>query len=352
MLIFDLLEAKSAEKTVVIIPGGFHPFHPGHLSLYQSAQKMFPGADIYYAATNDKTDRPFDIADKARLAQIAGVPAGHFVQVRSPFGAEEITSRYDPETTRLVYAKSEKNSPKGPEPEGPFPAEPDPKTGQLPLVTRGPRKGLPVSDRLQYYRKGQPMAPMSRHGYMAYLPTVEFPAGASGVTSATQIRTMWPKATPDQRAEIVADLYPNDPESAQQILDKYIGEDANTPVAVDSTSPVGGVAEAHMIKPELIDLFYRPVQNSRGRRVVAQDIPYSTLDVLLKKLSDKFNVPVESFEWVPVNTAESAEVDETIRKVKGGYRLVSHKGKNLGTYPSRAGAEKRERQVQYFKHQG
>lgn len=44
------------------------------------------------------------------------------------------------------------------------------------------------------------------------------------------------------------------------------------------------------------------------------------------------------------------EFTETIRKVKGGYRLVSHTGKNLGTYPSHAGAEKRERQVQYFKH--
>lgn len=47
-----------------------------------------------------------------------------------------------------------------------------------------------------------------------------------------------------------------------------------------------------------------------------------------------------------------AGVEETIRKVKGGYRLVSKSGKNLGTYPSKSGAEKRERQVQYFKHMG
>lgn len=46
------------------------------------------------------------------------------------------------------------------------------------------------------------------------------------------------------------------------------------------------------------------------------------------------------------------DLAETIRKVKGGYRLVSKKGKNLGTYPTHAGAEKRERQVQYFKHIG
>ena len=42
-----------------------------------------------------------------------------------------------------------------------------------------------------------------------------------------------------------------------------------------------------------------------------------------------------------------------IKKVKAGYRLVSKKtGRNLGTYPSKEGAMKRERQVQYFKHMG
>lgn len=46
-------------------------------------------------------------------------------------------------------------------------------------------------------------------------------------------------------------------------------------------------------------------------------------------------------------------MNEHIVKVGAGYRLVSKKtGKNLGTYSSKAGAEKRERQVQYFKHMG
>ena len=44
---------------------------------------------------------------------------------------------------------------------------------------------------------------------------------------------------------------------------------------------------------------------------------------------------------------------EHIIKTDGKYRLVSKKtGKNLGTYDSKEGAEKRERQVQYFKHMG
>lgn len=46
-------------------------------------------------------------------------------------------------------------------------------------------------------------------------------------------------------------------------------------------------------------------------------------------------------------------VSETIRKHGSQYQLVSkHGGKNLGTYPTKAGAEKREREVQYFKHKG
>ena len=43
---------------------------------------------------------------------------------------------------------------------------------------------------------------------------------------------------------------------------------------------------------------------------------------------------------------------EHIVKVSDGYRLVSKKtGKNLGTASSLAGIKKRERQVQFFKHQ-
>jgi hypothetical protein len=41
---------------------------------------------------------------------------------------------------------------------------------------------------------------------------------------------------------------------------------------------------------------------------------------------------------------------EHIVKSGSGFELKSHKGKNLGKYSSKAGAEKREREVEYFKH--
>jgi hypothetical protein len=40
-----------------------------------------------------------------------------------------------------------------------------------------------------------------------------------------------------------------------------------------------------------------------------------------------------------------------IRKVKGGYKVLSSKGRNLGgPYKTREEAEKRLRQVEFFKH--
>ena len=40
-----------------------------------------------------------------------------------------------------------------------------------------------------------------------------------------------------------------------------------------------------------------------------------------------------------------------IRKTPSGFKVVSHKGKNLGgPYRSRAAARRRLQQVEYFKH--
>lgn len=80
---------------------------------------------------------------------------------------------------------------------------------------------------------------------------------------------------------------------------------AATVVKMLDTAIGGGVDESKDSNPRMIDVFYRPVPHSRARRVVARNIPESVLDRLLEKLSDKFGVPVESFEW-----EKSDSVDE------------------------------------------
>jgi len=51
-------------------------------------------------------------------------------------------------------------------------------------------------------------------------------------------------------------------------------------------------------------------------------------------------------------TGPDSTGDHMIRKTAGGYKVLSEKGKNLGgPYKTKAQAQKRLRQVEFFKHQ-
>jgi hypothetical protein len=209
--------------TVVIMPGGFHPYHAGHHALYQSAQQAFPDADVYVAATNDTSTRPFPFAVKEKLAKLAGVESGRFVQVKSPFRAEEITRKYNPETDQLIFVRSEKDANSQPRPGG------------------VKRDGSPSY--LQPYSADQELAPFAQHAYMAYLPTVEF---GPGMTSATQIRTAWPTLNDRRKTALVMSLYPRTQNNAQlaatvvKLLDAAIGIVAETVAANHTTADTAG----------------------------------------------------------------------------------------------------------------
>jgi len=75
-------------------------------------------------------------------------------------------------------------------------------------------------------------------------------------------------------------------------------------------------------------------------------------EVMARHAADKNKVD-EARELVAMPYATGFISDHIVKLGDNKFRLVSKKtGKNLGTYPSRAGAEKREKQVQYFKHMG
>lgn len=170
-------------KKIVIVPGGFHPFHAGHLALYQAAQQAFPDAEVYVAATDDTSTRPFPFAVKEKLARLAGVEPGHFVKVKSPFSAEEITSRYNPDQDVVIFVRSEKDRTARPQPGG---VKKDGTPSKLQPLDQDPK-------------------PFGQHIYMTYLPTVEF---GPGMTSATQIRQAWPGLNDKRKTALVMSLYP------------------------------------------------------------------------------------------------------------------------------------------------
>ena len=171
-------------RNIVIMPGGFHPFHAGHAALYKSAVKAFNDADVYVAATNDTKTRPFPFAIKEKLAKLAGVADKHFIQVKSPFQPREITDQYNPEEDVLIFVRSEKDRNESPKPVG----------------TK--KDGTPA-----YFQPwtGKNVQPFGKQAYIAYLPTVEF---GPGITSATEIRNAWPTLNDKRKTAMVMSLYP------------------------------------------------------------------------------------------------------------------------------------------------
>ena len=169
---------------IVIMPGGFHPFHAGHAALYNAIKEKYGNSDVYVAASNNQKERPFPFKIKEKLAQISGVQPGEFVQVKSPFVPKEITDKYDPDKDSIVFVRSEKDR------------------------NEYPKPGMTKKDGSPAYFQhitDQGLQPLSKVGYMDYLPVKEF----AGITSATQIRETWPSLNDEQREEFVTHIYPN-----------------------------------------------------------------------------------------------------------------------------------------------
>ena len=202
------------------MPGGFHPFHAGHLALYKSAVKAFPGADVYVAASDNQKERPFPFKVKEALATVAGIPKGKFVQVKSPFRPEEITKHYNSSEDALIFVRSDKDRREHPKPGG----------------TK--KDGSPA-----YYQayNEKNLKPFAEEGYIAYLPTVEF---ADGMTSATEIRNAWPKLDELGKIEMIKSMYPGSELSVPkvkklvQMLDAVLVGELTESNVVDMETPM------------------------------------------------------------------------------------------------------------------
>lgn len=99
-----------------------------------------------------------------------------------------------------------------------------------------------------------------------------------------------------------------------------------------------------------IPLFVRILELSRETIKTDAEL-HHVVSKIIELSKEKETLDMDDYDAIEA-VVGTDKVDEVIRKVKGGYRLYSKKGKNLGTFDTKAGAEKHEREVQYFKHMG
>ena len=194
MILYDLFENENS-NLVVIYPGRFHPFHIGHGKVYQYLKKQFPGAKVYIASSN-KTDAhksPFAFDEKKKMMMLAGVDPNAIVQTKSPYVASEITDRFDPDNTIVVYAVSEKDMAEDPRFDFPQNSLKMKKNGEPAHVQKWPG----IKD----------AKPLRDHSYIVTTPTFKFQIRGENINSATQIRNMIANADEPELVQILQDLY-------------------------------------------------------------------------------------------------------------------------------------------------
>lgn len=129
---------------------------------------------------------------------------------------------------------------------------------------------------------------MTEHGYILTVPTFDFNVLGQPMRSGTELRRMYIEADAKTRQAIIKDLFGKYTAEAEQIMTNKLAPAAPT-----------------------------------------------------------------SVQMTPHPTEPQAALGEHIVKHGSQYRLLSkHGNKNLGTFPTKAAAEKHEREVQYFKHAG
>jgi hypothetical protein len=270
--------------------GGFHPFHPGHLALYNSAKQAFPSADVVVGATNSQQKRPFNFKDKATLATIAGVDQGHFVEVNRQFavkGEPNVEGRIqNPDDTLLILVRSEKDAndpvlqPWKPNPDGSVP------------MTKGSKNNppRPTSNYLLSYKGNEKqLQPMTKHAYIAFLPVEEF--GPANMTSATQIRDTWPTLNDRRKQAFAMSLYPATQKNSKllatvvDIMNRNIGI-VSEPVDSPLEKPVKGAI--NKLKANKLKANKLKEQIERIRPLIKEASPEKKLK-LLKLMKEALN---------------------------------------------------------------
>jgi|TARA_R110000824_G_scaffold278404_2_gene466584 hypothetical protein len=106
-----VIEAASPVKKVIgLYPGRFQPFGQHHAKAYEWMGKQFGPKNTYVVTSNVQDDNksPFSFIEKKKIINSHGITKVR--KVKNPYRADEVVSRFDDETTAIVFGFSEKDA--------------------------------------------------------------------------------------------------------------------------------------------------------------------------------------------------------------------------------------------------
>jgi len=105
------------KRIIAIYPGRFQPMGQHHYAAYDEIAREY-GIDNTFVATSDSVKlpkSPLNFEEKKQVIMTYGIPENQIIQVKNPYNAKEIISRWDPSEIEVLYfvgAKDMKENPR------------------------------------------------------------------------------------------------------------------------------------------------------------------------------------------------------------------------------------------------
>lgn len=194
-------------RILAIVPGRFHPPHPGHAASFAYMSKRF-GLNNTYLAMSQKVEQPrspFQVGDRAKMGMCLGIPKENIISVHYPYSAKEYLDRFnlDPADTIVVFGVGKKDMAENPR----FTFEGD----------------INSSSYMQPYpADGKNLQPASSRVYVVTTPTTPFKVGGKTMTDAHSIRNAYATSDSNARDNILSDLYGRYSKHLKPIFDNNV----------------------------------------------------------------------------------------------------------------------------------
>ena len=169
-IIEQMLNESPVTTILVVYPGRFQPMGQHHAAVYKKLASKF-GKSNTFVVTSDVVKlpkSPLNFKEKYSVMKKHGVT--NVVQVKNPYQAQELTSKYDPETTALLFAVGAKDMKENPRFKIGFKKNGDPSYFQ------------------NYEDNKSSLQPFTKHGYLVVAPHVNIPIPGFGEMSGTTLR--------------------------------------------------------------------------------------------------------------------------------------------------------------------
>lgn len=193
-------DSPNIENIIMIYPGRFQPMGKHHAGVYKELAKRFGEENTFIATTNKVAlpKSPLNFVEKLKVINKHGIK--NVVNVKNPYKAEEITKRFDPETTAVLFAVGDKDM------------------RENPRFRIGFKKNGQPSYFQKYSENEGNLKPYTEHGYLYVAPHISLDVPGYGEMSGTTLRRALANASKEDFQNIMGFF---DPDIYEMLKEKF-----------------------------------------------------------------------------------------------------------------------------------